>query len=52
MSDYMRRDWVQNDEGLYIEWQLSGAGLYRWTREHRAEIDKVIEAVMGRRREP
>lgn len=50
MSDTERRQWVENDEGLYLLWKRSGVGLYRWTREHRTEIDAVIEVVTGRSR--
>lgn len=45
-NDHERREWVQNDEGLYNWWKRSGLGLYRFVRENRAEIDAVIDPVL------
>jgi hypothetical protein len=42
INDEERRQWVDNDEGLYEMWTESQMGLYRWVRENRAIIDEVI----------
>jgi hypothetical protein len=42
INDEERRQWVDNDEGLYSLWQESGIGQYRWVKENRAIIDEVI----------
>lgn len=42
INDEERRQWVDNDEGLYDLWCESRMGLYRWVRENRAIIDEVI----------
>ena len=42
INDEERRQWVDNDEGLYDMWQASRIGLYRWVKENRAIIDEVI----------
>jgi hypothetical protein len=43
-----RRQWVQNDAGLYQWWQDSGIGLYRFERENRAELTRIIKGEMER----
>ena len=47
LNDAERRLWVENDEGLYLMWQASRMGLYRWVRENRPLIDSVIRKVLG-----
>jgi len=48
-NDEERREWVQNDEGLY-RWQLSSRqGLYRFVRENRKEIDELIDRQLNRK---
>ena len=42
INDNDRRDFVDNDEGLYDLWRRSCMGQYRWVRENRALIDEVI----------
>jgi hypothetical protein len=48
LNDEDRRQWVQNDEGLYRWWQGSGIGLYRFVRENRDELTTVILAALNR----
>jgi hypothetical protein len=48
LNDEDRRQWVQNDEGLYTWWRQSGIGLYRFVRENRAELTVVILAALNR----
>lgn len=43
MNDEERREWVQNDEPLYREWQKAKTGLYKWVKANRKLIDSVIE---------
>jgi hypothetical protein len=45
INDNDRRDFVDNDEGLYDMWRRSGVGQYRWVRENRTMIDEVLKAV-------
>ncbi len=46
LNDEDRREWVQNDESLYIWWKRSGLGLYRFVRENRAELTRLIQAAL------
>ena len=48
LNDNDRRDWVNNDEGLYDWWKSSGIGLYRFVRENRAELTRIITAALER----
>lgn len=43
-----RRQWIENDEGLYQWWKGSGVGLYRFERENRAELNRIIRAELER----
>lgn len=45
MNDQERRDWVQNDEGLYQWWTSTGMSLARFIQRHRDEIDQVTKNV-------
>lgn len=45
MNDKERRQWVDNDEGLYDLQRRSKTPAKKWIRENRALIDTVIEAV-------
>ena len=45
LNDEDRRQWVQNDEGLYNWWKSTGIGLYRFVNENRQAI---TEAIQGR----
>ena len=47
LNDNDRRDWVNNDEGLYDWWRSSGIGLYRFVRENRTELTRHIQAVLA-----
>jgi len=51
-NDEDRREWVDNNEGLYLRWQFSGLSMRLFVREFRAEIDTTIESALhprGRR---
>lgn len=52
LNDEERRQWVDNDEGLYNWWKSTKMGLYRFVRENRAEIDAVINQTLNRKPEP
>lgn len=43
-----RRQWIENDAGLYQWWQGSGIGLYRFERENRAELTRIIKGELNR----
>jgi hypothetical protein len=49
-NDEERRQWSENDEGLYNLRRSSGQGLYAWVRENRALIDSVIDNILSGRR--
>lgn len=44
-NDEERRQWVNNDEGLYDLWRCSRQAQKQWIRENRTAIDAVIEKV-------
>lgn len=48
LNDEDRREWVQNDESLYIWWKRSALGLHRFVRENRAELTRLIQGAMRR----
>jgi hypothetical protein len=48
INDEERRLWVLNDYGLYTWWQDSRKGLYRFIRENRAEITRLIMKELNR----
>ena len=55
MNDEDRREWVENDEGLYNLWRDSpgydeNRGPRGWIRKHRALIDEVIGNVRSGRK--
>jgi hypothetical protein len=45
-NDEERRQWVENDEGLYNLWRASRQSKRLWIRENRALIDNVIRSVV------
>lgn len=49
-NDDERWDWIQNDEGLYNWWRRSGTGKRAFLREHRTEIDTIIDAMESGRK--
>lgn len=53
MNDEERRQWVLNDEGLYLWWKQSRIGSIReFIRQNRKEIDEAINNVTsGRKRQ-
>lgn len=48
INDEDRRQWVLNEEGLYWWQRRSGQSMRQFIREHRQEIDKVINKVLNR----
>ena len=49
MSDSERRLWVLNWEPLYNLWRFyPGKSIYRFVKENRVEIDRVINSVLGK----
>ncbi len=52
MNDTDRRQWVENDEGLYDLQQRSRLSLLKWVRANRTLIDEVAKNVVeGTRRQ-
>jgi hypothetical protein len=52
INDEDRRQWIENDEGLYLWQRRSGLSMRKFIRENRAEIDEVIRNVTsGSRRQ-
>jgi hypothetical protein len=47
MNDSERKDWVLNDEGLYLGWKWSKLGITTWIRRNRQEIDEYINRVLA-----
>ena len=49
-NDEERRQWIENDEGLY-NWQRSSRlSMTRFIRENRKEIDEVINNVLDNKK--
>jgi hypothetical protein len=48
-DDDERRLWVDNDEGLWNWWRSSGLRKGRFIRENRAELDRLIDAVLNKK---
>jgi hypothetical protein len=48
INDQDRRQWVENDEGLYLWWKGSRMGLYRFVRENRDTLTKIIRDQLER----
>lgn len=48
INDDDREEYVQNDEGLYLEMRRYQRGLRAYVRAHRDEIDAVIAAMLQR----
>jgi hypothetical protein len=46
MNDADRKDWINNDEGLYDWWRASCMSMTRFIRENREEIDRAITPVV------
>jgi hypothetical protein len=49
-NDEERRQWVENDEGLYNWYRGSRLSMTRFIRQNRAEIDEVINNVLENRK--
>ena len=45
-NDEDRRQWIDNDEGLYCWQRQSGLSMRAFIRENRAEIDACIDRVL------
>lgn len=48
INDEDRRQWVENQEDLYLWWKGSSMGLYRFVRENRATLTKIIREHLER----
>lgn len=48
MNDTERREWIDNDEGLYLWWKHSHQSMTRFIRENRQEIDDSITQQLNR----
>lgn len=48
MNDQEREQWINNDEGLYLEWRRSRKGITTFIRENRQEIDLVIDSILNK----
>lgn len=46
LNDDERRQWVLNDEGLYLWWQRSRQPIKAFIWAHRAELDSAIKPVI------
>ena len=44
MNDTERAQWVDNDEGLYLDMKASRMGMRAYVRANRVEIDRVVSA--------
>ena len=49
-NDEERRQWVQNDEGLYNLFRFSRKSEREWIKQNRAMIDEVIDNVTGHKK--
>lgn len=45
MNNEERRQWINNDEGLYNWWRSSRVSMMQFIRENRSEIDRCISNV-------
>lgn len=52
MNDEDRRQWVENDEGLYNEWKRSGLSIREYIRRNRKWLTRVIEDMQSGRKRP
>jgi hypothetical protein len=50
INDEDRRQWILNDEGLYLMQQGSRLPMKKFIRENRAFIDEVINNVRGNKK--
>lgn len=46
LNDDERDQWIDNDEGLYRWWKSSRQSKRAFIRENRAELDRLILAVL------
>lgn len=47
LNDNDRRQWVNNDEGLYNWWKCSRQSMTQFIRENRAELDVAINNILN-----
>jgi len=52
MNDSERRDWVENDEGLYEMWKASRMPISKFVRMYRNELDNLIQPIMEGKEKP
>ncbi len=48
LNDKEREDWIQNNEDLYDWWKESRKSITTFIREHRADIDTIINHELHR----
>lgn len=46
LNDEERRQWIENDEGLYLWQRRSGLPMREFIRQNRDEIDSYIKPVL------
>ena len=46
-NDEERRQWVMNDEGLYLWWQRSRLPLAKFLKDNRIELDQCIDRALA-----
>ena len=42
-----RKQWVDNDEGLYLMWKASGLSKDAFVRDHKVDVNTVINKVLS-----
>lgn len=50
LNDAERKDWINNDEGLYNQQKSSGLSMREFIRQNRAELDAAITNVRDGRK--
>lgn len=46
MNNSERKDWINNDEGLYCWWKSSRLPMGKFIKENRQELDQAINSVL------
>ncbi len=49
LNDDDRRQWIDNDEGLYNWQRSSGLSMRDFIRSNRTELDAIINAALNRK---
>ena len=47
LNDSDRRQWVENNEGLYLWFRSSRLDLYTFVRKNRMELDRLIFNILN-----